>query len=53
MGPPAMFEAPEDSNPASFQLGAENIQFIEMSVEWTSFRDDLAARMFTEWEQAS
>ncbi|XP_038887031.1 uncharacterized protein LOC120077199 [Benincasa hispida] len=43
----------DDEDSTSNELGDENIQFIETSDEWTSFRDELATRMFDEWEQAS
>ncbi|XP_038885872.1 uncharacterized protein LOC120076178 [Benincasa hispida] len=43
----------DDEDSTSNELDDENIQFIETSDEWTNFKDELAMRMFDEWEQAS
>lgn len=51
MGEALNVEEGDEGEPGSSSIGnGENIQFIESSDEWSMFRDNLASRMFSEWE---
>ncbi|XP_038882351.1 uncharacterized protein LOC120073613 [Benincasa hispida] len=51
MGIGAMLDMPDEKNSASVSLDGDHIEFVESLEEWTKFTDDLAVKIFTQWQR--